>query len=88
MLGRLAGESRAVEFEEGALLAALFAGIGYAVMPRSVVEEAIDDGRLVVLRRPGPRVPQRFMAARREALHTPAVQAFWAHLQRMSPPSG
>ncbi|HEX4755822.1 MAG TPA: LysR family transcriptional regulator [Candidatus Dormibacteraeota bacterium] len=88
VLGRFAGEARTIEFEEGALLAALLAGIGYAVMPRSVVEEAIDDGRLVVLRRPGPRVPQRFTAARREALHTPAVQAFWAHLQGISPASG
>jgi DNA-binding transcriptional LysR family regulator len=84
VVGRLADEAPTIEFEEGALLAALFAGIGYAVMPRSVVEDALDDGRLAVLRRPGAAVPQRFVAARREALHTPAVQAFWAHLHEMS----
>jgi DNA-binding transcriptional LysR family regulator len=55
---------------------------------RSTVHSAARSMRVVVLRRPGPRVPQRFMAARREALHTPAVQAFWAHLQGMSPASG
>lgn len=84
VVGRFVREAPATVLEEGALLAALLAGIGYAVMPRSVVEEAIDDGRLVVLRRPGPTVQQRFVAARREALHTPAVEAFWTHLQRMS----
>jgi hypothetical protein len=36
-----------------------------------------------VLRRPGPAVRQRFMAARRAALQTPAAQAFWAHLQAL-----
>jgi DNA-binding transcriptional LysR family regulator len=88
VVGRLADEAPTIELEEGALLAALLAGIGYAVMPKSVVEDAVADGRLAVLRRPGAPVLQRFMAARREALHTPAVQAFWAHLQRMASASG
>jgi LysR family transcriptional regulator, low CO2-responsive transcriptional regulator len=88
VVGRLADDAPTIELEEGALLAALLAGIGYAVMPRSVVEDAVADGRLAVLRHPGAPVPQRFMAARREALHTPAVQAFWAHLQRMASASG
>ncbi|HEX4580363.1 MAG TPA: LysR family transcriptional regulator [Candidatus Dormibacteraeota bacterium] len=84
VVGRAVDEAPTIELEEGALLAALLAGIGYAVMPRSVVEEAIDDGRLTVLRHHGPAVMQRFTAVRREALHTPAVQAFWAQLQEVS----
>ena len=80
VLGRHANESRTIELEEGALLAALLAGIGYAVMPRSLVEAEIASGRLVAIPRPGRVVVQHFSAARRVALHTPAVDAFWRHL--------
>lgn len=80
VLGRHADASATVELEEGALLAALLAGIGFAVMPRSVVQSDIASGRLVVLERSATPVIQRFTAARRQALHTPAVQAFWDHL--------
>jgi DNA-binding transcriptional LysR family regulator len=80
VLGRRADAAATVELEEGALLAALLAGIGFAVMPRSVVQADIASGRLVVLERHATPVIQQFTAARRQALHTPAVQAFWDHL--------
>ena len=69
-----------VELEEGALHAALLAGIGFAVMPRAVVESDIAAGRLIVVPRSGRAVRQPFTAARRRDLHTPAAEAFWSHL--------
>jgi DNA-binding transcriptional LysR family regulator len=80
LLGRHANASRTIELEEGALLAALLAGIGFAAMPRSLVDAELASGRLVALPRPGRSVAQHFTAARRVALHTPAVDAFWRHL--------
>jgi DNA-binding transcriptional LysR family regulator len=53
-------------------------------MPRSVVEQDIAEGRLVVIPLPGRSVSQSFAAARRRDLHTPAVEAFWAHLKRIA----
>ncbi len=73
-----------LELEEGALHAALLAGLGFAAMPRSVVEQDIAEGRLVVIPLPGRSVSQSFAAARRRDLHTPAVEAFWAHLKRIA----
>ena len=70
----------ALVLEEGALHAALLAGIGFAVMPRAVVASEITDGRLVVIPHAGRRVLQPFTAARRRDLHTPAADAFWKHL--------
>lgn len=70
----------ALVLEEGALHAALLAGIGFAVMPRAVVAAEISDGRLVVIPHAGRRVLQPFTAARRRDLHTPAADAFWKHL--------
>src|SRR5438132_421554 len=88
VLGRHANESRTIELEEGALLAALLAGIGFAVMPRSLVDGEIASGRLVAIPRPGRPVVQHFTAARRVALHTPAVDAFWQHLAAAAPAQG
>src|SRR6202163_823334 len=73
-----------LELEEGALHAALLAGLGFAAMPRSVVEQDIAAGRLVIIPLPGRSVSQSFAAARRRDLHTPAVEAFWAHLKRIA----
>lgn len=75
-----ADDSHVIELEEGALMAALLAGIGFAVMPRSLVAAHIAQRRLVVLGGSGHQVTQQFTAARRVALHTPAVQALWGHL--------
>ncbi|HEY4870050.1 MAG TPA: LysR family transcriptional regulator [Candidatus Dormibacteraeota bacterium] len=86
VLGGLAERSDAVELEEGALLAALRAGLGFAVMPRAVVERDLEIGGLVALARPGRPVVQVFTAARRQAPHTPAVDALWEHLRRIAIP--
>jgi len=75
-----ADDSHVIELEEGALMAALLAGIGFAVMPRSLVDAHISHRRLVVLRGSGHPVTQQFTAVRRAALHTPAVHELWRHL--------
>ena len=72
----------AIELEEGALHAALLAGIGFAAMPRAGVQREIDDGRLTVLPHPGRPVRQAFTAARRRGLQTPAAEALWLTLAR------
>ncbi|HEX6538989.1 MAG TPA: LysR family transcriptional regulator [Candidatus Dormibacteraeota bacterium] len=69
-----------IELEEGALHAALLAGIGFAAMPRAGVQREIDDGRLTVLTHPGRPVRQAFTAARRRGLQTPAAEALWRSL--------
>src|SRR5579862_9826104 len=79
-LGTHVDPENTLELEEGALLA----GLGFAAMPRSVVEPDITDGRLVIIPLPGRSVSQSFAAARRRDLHTPAVEAFWAHLKRIA----
>lgn len=80
VIGDAAMGITALVLEEGALHAALLAGIGFAVMPRAVVAAEISDGRLVVIPHDGRRVLQPFTAARRRDLHTPAADAFWKHL--------
>jgi len=83
-LGRRVDDLSTVELEEGALHAALLAGIGFGLMPRSVITPDIESGRLVVLERPGRPVVQPVTAARRRALHPPAVTAFWRHLEELA----
>src|SRR5580693_4035197 len=83
-LGTHVDPENTLELEEGALHAALLAGLGFAAMPRSVVEQDIIDGRMVIIPLPGRSVSQSFAAARRRDLHTPAVEAFWAHLKRIA----
>lgn len=73
-----------LELEEGALLAALHTGLGFAVMPRAVVESDIASGRLVVLRHGRHRVPAVFSALRRKGDQNPAVGTFWEHLRSVS----
>ena len=77
-------EAEGVELEEGALVPALKAGLGFAVMPRSLVDGAVAAGRLTVLPCPGPPVLQAFTAARREGVHTPAVELLWQHLREVA----
>jgi DNA-binding transcriptional LysR family regulator len=76
--------ARTIELEEGALMAALLAGIGFAVMPRSLVQHDIDSGRLAALSVPGRPVSQAFAAASRSGLRTPATQALWGHLEGLA----
>jgi len=85
VLRHFADLSPTTELEEGALLAALHTGLGFAVMPRAIVEAEIADGRLAVLEGPGRPVPVAFTAVRRVGPHTPVVDAFWAHLQQLGP---
>jgi DNA-binding transcriptional LysR family regulator len=85
-LAGAADASMTVELEEGALHAALLAGLGFAMMPRSVVIGDIESGALVALPRPGRRVVQVFSAARRRGTPTPAQQAFWDHLRAVAAP--
>jgi DNA-binding transcriptional LysR family regulator len=84
LLGAAAEGLHELVLEEGALHAALLAGLGFAVMPRAAVERDITDGRLVELRHSGRRVRQPFTAARRRGRQTPAVDAVWRHLLEVS----
>jgi DNA-binding transcriptional LysR family regulator len=85
-LAGAADASMTVDLEEGALHAALLAGLGFAMMPRSVVIDDIESGQLVALPRPGRRVVQVFSAARRRGTPTPAQHAFWDHLRAIAAP--
>lgn len=79
-LGGRPARPGSLELEEGALMAALRAGLGWAAMPRSVVAPDCLSGALVVVPHPGPAVVQRFCAVRRPGPASPAVEALWAHL--------
>ena len=80
LLDGRAEDAETVDLEAGALIAALGAGLGFAVLARVLVERDLATGRLVVLPSPGPRVVQAFTAARRSSGHTPAVSLLWDHL--------
>lgn len=84
LLGGASEGSNELVLEEGALHAALLAGLGFAVMPRAAVERDITDGRLVELHHAGRPVQQPFTAARRRGLQTPAADAVWQHLCAVS----
>jgi DNA-binding transcriptional LysR family regulator len=84
LLGEHGRDAEAVELEEGVLVPALIAGLGFAVMPHVLIENDLAAGRLTVLPCPGPRVMQSFTAARREGVHTPAVDLLWAHLRELA----
>jgi len=71
---------RIVELEEGALLAALRAGLGWTAMPRAVVQEDLSSGALAVIPHPGPMVLQRFCAVRRNGPHSRLERLLWSHL--------
>ncbi|HYA00287.1 MAG TPA: LysR family transcriptional regulator [Candidatus Binatia bacterium] len=85
-LGKHARGADAVELEEGALVPALLAGLGFAVMPRGVVEADVAAGRLTILPCSRPRVLQSFTAARRHGAQTPAVELLWGHLGAIAQP--
>jgi len=84
VVGHHADLAATIELEEGALLAALHSGLGFAVMPRAVVESDIASGRLVVLNHGRHRVPAVFSALRRKGDQNPAVGTFWEHLRSVS----
>ena len=78
-----ADRSPTTELDEGALMAALRSGLGYAVMPRAIVEAEVAEGSLCVIAGPGRPVHVAFTAVRRQSPHTPVVEALWAHLGRL-----
>ena len=84
VLGGHEEHSPTTELEEGTLQAALHTGLGFAVMPRSIVEGEIAAGRLTVIDGPGEPIAVGFTAVRRPGPHTPVVDAFWAHLKAVS----
>ncbi len=86
LLGDHLRDAEPVELEEGALVPALMAGLGFAVMPRALVENDLAGGRLAVLHHPGPRVLQVSTASRRQGVHTPAVELLWEHLRGVAQP--
>jgi DNA-binding transcriptional LysR family regulator len=63
-----------------AVKAAVLAGLGYAVLPRGVIEGELAGGSLVVLPHKGKRVVQVYRGVRRLGLHSPAADALWAHI--------
>lgn len=63
-----------------AVRAGVAAGLGYAVLPRTVVAGALDAGDVAVLARDGRSTWREFRAVRRGGFSTPALDAMWAHL--------
>jgi DNA-binding transcriptional LysR family regulator len=86
LLGHASEALTTIALEEMALHAALLAGIGFAVMPRSAVRREIEAKQLVVVPRGGRSIRQQFTAARRRGLQTPAAQALWEQLASNAAP--
>jgi DNA-binding transcriptional LysR family regulator len=84
LLGASASGGHRVVLEEGALLAALRAGLGWAAMPRSVVAAECAAGNLSILRHRGSGVVQRFCALRRAGTSGAAVGLLWSHLEEIA----
>ena len=81
MLGEAHAGSRRMQLGQmDAVHAAARSGLGYAVLPRPVVERDLADGDLVEL--PIPSVRRAITAIRRRARGSPALEAFWAALER------
>ena len=83
VLSRYAHPAQETALDEGALMAALRSGLGFAVMPRAIIDAEVSAGTLVVLSGSGRPVYVTFTAVRRKGPHTPVVEAFWAHLRRL-----
>ena len=84
VLGELIDGAQRVELGEEAMLGALHAGIGFAAMPRAIVEADIASGRLVMIPFPDRDATVVFTAVRRRPPHTPAAEAFWGHLRSLA----
>ena len=65
-----------------AVRAGVAAGLGYAVLPRTVVAGDIAEGRVVVLTGTGRTAWREFRAARRCGFSPPVLDAFWGYLER------
>ncbi|HYA01335.1 MAG TPA: LysR family transcriptional regulator [Candidatus Binatia bacterium] len=84
LLAGHAQDAETVELGASAMVSALMAGLGFAVIARVLVERDLESGRLVALPSRGPRVMQEFSAARRIGAHMPAVDLLWEHLQGLA----
>jgi DNA-binding transcriptional LysR family regulator len=80
LLGDLYRAGPHVELGEGALVRALTDGVGWACVPRSAVDAALQAGALVELTLPRGAVAQEITAARRSETATPAADRVWRHL--------
>jgi DNA-binding transcriptional LysR family regulator len=81
LVGSAYGQSTTLELGQvDAVRAGVAAGLGYAVLPRAVVQTDLDRGRIVVLRGDARRVYNEFRALRRQGPHSPTLRAFWDHL--------
>ncbi|MDA8283850.1 MAG: LysR family transcriptional regulator [Actinomycetota bacterium] len=63
-----------------AVRAAVLAGLGFAVLPLAAIGDDLDAGRLRRLPTERPALRRTLSALRRPASHSPALDAFWAHL--------
>ncbi len=63
-----------------AVRAGVVAGLGYAVLPRTVVADGVAAGEMVVLVRAGRQVWREFRAVRRAGFSSPGLDALWDHL--------
>ena len=70
-----------------AVRAGVSEGLGYAVLPRTVVAAELRDGRVVALPRSGRRVFREFRAVRRRGFSAPALDALWTHLTTRARPA-
>ncbi|HET9051289.1 MAG TPA: LysR family transcriptional regulator [Candidatus Dormibacteraeota bacterium] len=68
-----------------AIRAGVISRLGYAVLPRAVVDRDIARGHITVLRRTSRRVHNEFRAVRRPGPAGPQLRAFWAHLVAVAP---
>ena len=89
----LAGELLGPAYRRGPVLelgqvdavrAATLAGMGYAVLPMAAIGGDLDEGRLRRLPTGRPALRRTFAALRRPTSHSPAVEAFWAHLAQQA----
>ena len=81
MLGEAHAAARRMQLGQmDAVQAAARAGLGYAVLPRAVVERDLADGSLVEL--PVASMRRSLTAIRRRPRGSPALEAFWAVLEQ------
>lgn len=84
LVGSAYGDSPILELGQvDAVRAGVLAGLGYAVLPRAVVDRDLRRGRMVVLRGAGGRIHSEFRAARRPGPHSPQLRALWDHLAHL-----
>jgi DNA-binding transcriptional LysR family regulator len=67
-----------------AVRAAALAGLGFAVLPLAAIGEDLEAGRLRRLATEPPALRRTLTALRRPASHSPALDAFWAHLAALA----